>query len=152
MNFLERKYLEICQNIVYFLKKKKKECSGRRGRQKNMTVCQRMYKNGRGGHPNSKDGMSLRPIPQIRMPLRRQKKRVDMEHFMDETQLEQFRRRFAEEEKSRRTMEKYSRDLRAFRRYLGEKGLRCLKFSSRYEFLCCQVLRKPFINNPSMRL
>lgn len=46
----------------------------------------------------------------------------NMEHFMDETQLEQFRERLVEEERSRRTIEKYIRDLRAFLRYLGEPG------------------------------
>lgn len=45
-----------------------------------------------------------------------------MEHFMDEKQLERFQRKLAEEEKSRRTIEKYSRDLRAFLQYLGETG------------------------------
>ena len=64
--------------------------------------------------------LSLRPIPQIIMPLKRQGKEVDMEHFMGEMQLKQFQRRLEEEEKSGRTIEKYSRDLRAFRRYLGE--------------------------------
>lgn len=46
-----------------------------------------------------------------------------MDHFMDELQLEQFRRTLKEEEKSRRTIEKYERDLLAFLRYLGEPGL-----------------------------
>ena len=39
---------------------------------------------------------------------------VGMEHLMEETRLEQFWRRL-EEKKSRRTVEKYSRDLHAFR-------------------------------------
>ena len=64
--------------------------------------------------------LSLRPIPQIIMPLKRQGKEVDMEHFMDEMQMKQFQRRLEEEEKSGRKIEKYSRDLCAFRRYLGE--------------------------------
>ncbi|HJA92168.1 MAG TPA: tyrosine-type recombinase/integrase [Candidatus Eisenbergiella merdipullorum] len=46
-----------------------------------------------------------------------------MEHFMEETQLERFQKKLEEEEKSRRTIEKYSRDLRAFLRYLGKPGI-----------------------------
>ncbi len=47
---------------------------------------------------------------------------VGMEHLMEEKQLAQFQQKLAEEEKSRRTIEKYGRDLRAFLRYLGETG------------------------------
>ena len=41
---------------------------------------------------------------------------VGMEHLMEEKQLAQFQQKLAEEEKSRRTIEKYGRDLRAFLR------------------------------------
>lgn len=46
-----------------------------------------------------------------------------MEHFMEEKQLEQFQQKLLEEEKSRRTIEKYNRDLRTFLRYLGTTGV-----------------------------
>ena len=47
------------------------------------------------------------------------------EHLMGEMQLDEFRRQLTEEERSRRTVEKYLRDVRAFLRYLkgGENGL-----------------------------
>ena len=44
------------------------------------------------------------------------------EYFMEERQLEQFRQMLEEEERSRRTVEKYLRDVRAFLRQLGEDG------------------------------
>lgn len=58
-----------------------------------------MYKKDKAGHLNNKPG---------------KEPNVFMDHFMEEAQLEQFQQKLLEEEKSRRTMEKYSRDLKAF--------------------------------------
>lgn len=68
-----------------------------------------MYKKSEVGHSNNRS--------------RKKGEEGRMDHFMEEKQLEQFRQKLLEEEKSRRTIEKYNRDLRGFLEYLGETGI-----------------------------
>lgn len=77
---------------ILFLNAAKKECSSQCGRQKNMAVCQNMYKNSRDGHPNNKDENAAEAA----------EKEVDMEHFVEETRLEQFWRRLEEKKAGER--------------------------------------------------
>ena len=66
------------------------------------------------------------------------------EYFMEERQLEQFRQMLEEEERSRRTVEKYLRDVRAFLRQLGEDGRISKACVIRYKERLLEITRQTF--------
>ena len=78
-----------------------------------------------------------------------------MEHYMEEKQLEPFRKALMEEEKSPRTLEKYIRDLRKFFRYAQRKRAKGKKrLSLLMQTLCSTGIRiseLPFITVEAVR-